>query len=85
MGDAFVMSGDKAWPSSLRRFEVMSLLDEVERQAERVQAASRRLDVERAALHAAMRAAYLEGVPVARVARAAGMTRQRASVVVRRR
>jgi hypothetical protein len=62
----------------------ITLLDDIEKAARRVGKAQENLDAEREQLHAAMRRAYREGIPIARIAQAAGMTRPRASVLVRR-
>jgi DNA-binding phage protein len=62
----------------------VTLLDEVQEAAQRVREKETDLTQEREAL-AAMRRAYQEGIPIARIARAAGMTRQRVYTLVHRR
>jgi transposase-like protein len=61
------------------------LLEGVQEAAERVRKAEQALERERAKLHAQLRRAYSEGIPISRIAKAAGMSRQRVSELVKRR
>jgi len=60
----------------------VSLLDDVATAAARVRAAEEELRQARAALHAAMRKAHVEGIPAAAVARSAGLSRERARQIL---
>jgi hypothetical protein len=51
---------------------VPTLLEDVQRVAERVRKAEVALDAEREKLYAAIRKAYAEGIPIARIARRPG-------------
>jgi Homeodomain-like domain len=55
---------------------VATLLGRVREAAERVDELERPLEKARAELHAAIFAAYREGIPMARIAREAGLSRQ---------
>lgn len=57
-------------------------MDKVQKAAERVRKKESDLAQERKELHTAMRRAYHEGIPIARIARAVGMTRQRVHILV---
>jgi AcrR family transcriptional regulator len=67
---------------SLRR--VASLLGRVRQQAQRFHRREKDLEQARQGLIAAMRAAYEEGVPIARIAREAGVSRPTAYDWIRR-
>jgi AcrR family transcriptional regulator len=67
---------------SLRR--VASLLGRVRQQADRLHRREKELEQARQDLIAAMRAAYDEGIPIARIAREAGITRPTAYDWLRR-
>jgi hypothetical protein len=60
-----------------------TLLDRVERAAERIKEDEAVLAQDREALHAVMRNAYRNGIPIARIARAAGVSRQWADRIIR--
>ena len=68
---------------SVRR--VATLLGRVRQQAERFHRREKELDQARQDLIAAMRAAYEEGVPIARIAREAGVSRPTAYDWLKRR
>jgi AcrR family transcriptional regulator len=63
---------------------VASLLGRVRQQADRLHRREKELEQARQDLIAAMRAAYEEGVPIARIAREAGITRPTAYDWLRR-
>jgi hypothetical protein len=63
---------------------VPTLLETVEQAAQSVRKAEGDLARQREALHAAMRQAYKEGIPITRIARAAGYSRQRTDAIVKR-
>jgi hypothetical protein len=63
----------------------MRLLDRVRQQAEKTREAERRLDEERQRLRELVREANEEGIPVARIAREAGLSRQLVSSLVQKR
>lgn len=62
-----------------------TLLEGVQKAAERVRHAEEKLAKEREALHAEIRRCYLEGIPISRIAEAAGMSRQRIAELAKRR
>jgi AcrR family transcriptional regulator len=64
---------------------VATLLGRVRQQAERFHRREKELDQARQDLIAAMRAAYEEGVPIARIAREAGVSRPTAYDWLKRR
>jgi hypothetical protein len=61
-----------------------TFLEQVEEAAQRVTEAEQKLAREREALHTLIRSAHTEGIPIARIARAAGLSRQRAHTLIRR-
>jgi DNA invertase Pin-like site-specific DNA recombinase len=77
----------QAAPSVLRLSvrRVASLLGRVRQQAERFHRREKELEQAREDLATAMRAAYEEGVPIARIAREAGVSRPTAYDWLRRR
>jgi hypothetical protein len=61
-----------------------TLLEQVEKAAQRVTEAEQNLAREREALHTLLRSAHSEGIPIARIARAAGLSRQRVHTLIQR-
>ena len=60
------------------------MLEQVENASQRVAEAEQKLAREREALHTLLRSAHSEGIPIARIARAAGLSRQRVHTLIQR-